>query len=119
MNMAENKELFTQISQLIQESKQKLAISVNAEMSALYWNVGKLIKTNVLNNARAEYGKQIIKKLSLSLSQAYGKGWSEKQLQHCLRSAEVFTDAQIFSALRRKLSWTHIKTIMYIKSNHE
>gem|GEM_PF-7056539 len=36
--------------------------------------------------------------------------WSEKQLRHCLRFAETFEDEKIVSALRRALSWTHIKT---------
>ena len=43
----------------------------------------------------------------------YGKGWSEKQLRHCLHFAETFPDEQIVSALRRQLSWIHIKTHMY------
>ena len=35
----------------------------------------------------------------------YGSGWSEKQLRHCMRAAEVFPDEAILSALRRELSW--------------
>jgi hypothetical protein len=41
-----------------------------------------------------------------------GKGWSAKQLRHCLRAAEPLFEDQIVSALRRQLSWTHIKTIV-------
>jgi len=35
-------------------------------------------------------------------------------LRHCLRFAEIFPDEAIVSALRRQLSWTHIRTLMYI-----
>lgn len=45
----------------------------------------------------------------------YGKGWSEQQLRHCIRAAEVFPDESIFSALRRELSWTHLKMLMYVE----
>jgi hypothetical protein len=31
-----------------------------------------------------------------------------------MRAAEVFPDEEILSALRRELSWTHLKTLMYI-----
>lgn len=31
-----------------------------------------------------------------------------------MRAAEVFPDEGILSALRRELSWTHLKTLMYI-----
>ena len=48
------------------------------------------------------------------LTQAYGKGWSERQLRHCLYFVETFPDEQIVSALRRQLTWTHIKTLMYL-----
>ncbi len=109
-----NQGLFAEIRNLIAESKQRVAVSVNAELSMLYWNIGKRIKTDILNNERAGYGQQILKKLSKTLIEEYGKGWSEKQLQHCLRSAETFPDEEFFSTLRRQLSWTHIKTIMYL-----
>lgn len=37
-----------------------------------------------------------------------------KNLRHMLRFAEAFPQAEIVSALRRQLSWTHIKTLIYI-----
>jgi hypothetical protein len=77
------------------------------------WQVGEHIHTEILQGQRAEYGKQIIATLSQKLTKTYGKGWSEKQLRHCLHFAETFPDQQIVSALRRQLSWTHIKTLMY------
>ncbi|MHA6830688.1 DUF1016 N-terminal domain-containing protein [Ralstonia pseudosolanacearum] len=43
----------------------------------------------------------------------YGKGWSEKQLRHCLRLAETFPDEAMLSALQRALSWNHIKALIY------
>ncbi len=106
--------LFQEIRQLIDVAKQRAAIAINAEITILYWQVGKRIQTEVLQGQRAEYGKQIIVSLSQQLTQTYGKGWSEKQLRHCLHFAETFPDEQIVSTLRRELSWTHIKTLMYI-----
>jgi hypothetical protein len=110
-----NSALFADIRQLIEQSRQKVAVTVNAEMSMLYWHIGKRIKEDVLQNKRAEYGKQILSTLSSQLTREYGKGWSEKQLRHCLRTAETFPDKEIFSALRRKLSWTHIKSPKNLK----
>lgn len=76
--------------------------------------MGHRIHTEILQGQRAEYGKQIIATLSQQLTQAYGRGWSANQLRHCLHFAETFPDEQIVSALRRQLSWTHIKTLIYI-----
>ena len=48
------------------------------------------------------------------LTEKYGKGWSLQQLRHCLRAAEAFPDEQIVYALRIQLSWTHIRTLIFI-----
>jgi predicted nuclease of restriction endonuclease-like (RecB) superfamily len=109
----EGNHLFHEIRQLIDTAKQRAAVAINAEITMLYWQVGKRIKTEVLQGQRGEYGKQIIVSLSIQLTQTYGKGWGEKQLRHCLRLAETFPNDQIISALRRQLSWTHIKSLMY------
>lgn len=107
--------LFSEIKQLIEETKQAIALSVNAGITLLYWNVGNKINKDILDNKRAEYGKEIIISLSQSLTEEYGKGWGEKQLRHCLRFAETFPDTTILYALSRELSWTHFRTLMYLK----
>jgi predicted nuclease of restriction endonuclease-like (RecB) superfamily len=107
-------QLFQEIRQLIDTAKGRAAATINAEITILYWQVGKSIQNEVLKGERAEYGKQIIASLSKQLTQAYGRGWSEKQLRHCLHFADTFPNEQIVSTLRRELSWTHIKTLMYI-----
>lgn len=106
--------LFQEIRQLIDAAKQRAAVAVNAELTLLYWHIGKRIQTEVLQGQRGEYGTQAIATLSRQLTQTYGKGWSEKQLRHCLHFAETFPDETIVSALRRQLTWTHFKTLMYI-----
>ncbi|MBC5836698.1 PDDEXK nuclease domain-containing protein [Flavobacterium muglaense] len=108
-------ELFNAINQLINEAKTRVAITANAETTVLNWKVGVYINDFVLQQNRAEYGKQIIANLSLLLTQNIGSGWSSKHLLHCLRSAETFSEKQILSAVQRQLSWTHLKTISYEK----
>jgi hypothetical protein len=58
-NEIEHNPLFVSIKGLIEESKQQVAIAVNATMTALYWKVGKRINDEVLGNERAEYGKKL------------------------------------------------------------
>ncbi|MBI2135593.1 hypothetical protein HYU06_00815 [Candidatus Woesearchaeota archaeon] len=106
--------IFQHIKQLITNARNNVAIAINSELSLLYWQIGKKIKTDILKDKRAEYGEKIIEDLSKRLTFEYGRGWSEKQLRHCLRTAETFPDEEIFSALRRELTWTHIKALMYI-----
>jgi len=106
--------LFTEVKTLIQTAKQQAAVAVNAELSLLYWQVGKRIADEVLHGERAEYGKQIIKALAEQLTHSVGKGWSAQQLRHCLRFAETFPDQKIVSTVWRQLSWSHLKQLVYI-----
>lgn len=106
----------SEIKQLIDESRKQVAVQVNSTMTMLYWNIGRRIKEEVLQDKRAEYGKQVIANLSKELTLEYGKGWSEQQLRHCLRIAETFLDDKILYALSIELSWTHIRALMFVEN---
>ncbi len=92
--------LFADIARLITESKASVAQTVNSALTMLYWKIGSRINQDVLQHKRADYGTQVILNLSQKLTTNYGKGWSEKQLRHCLRSAETFPEEQILYASR-------------------
>ena len=79
--------LFNDIRELIDNSRQRFVVAVNAELTLLYWNIGKKINDHILGNERAEYGKQIVASLARQLTEEYGKGWGEQQIRHSLRSA--------------------------------
>src|SRR5690606_923975 len=100
--------------QLIEQSRRNVAVSVNAEMTMLYWKIGNTINTSVLQNERAAYGKQVVAALAQKLHIEYGRGWSEKQLRQCLRFAESFQDEQIVYTLCRQLTWSHLRMIMFM-----
>jgi phosphoribosylformimino-5-aminoimidazole carboxamide ribonucleotide (ProFAR) isomerase len=69
----------------------------------LHWQIGVRIKEDVLFNQRAEYGKQVVKNLSEKLTEKYGRGWSDRQLLHCIRAAYTFSEEQIVYALRTQI----------------
>ena len=104
--------LVSEIKTLIEQSKQQLSVTVNATMSILYWQIGKRIKQDVLNNSRAGYGEQIMQSLSAQLTELYGSGWSKRQLHHCIRFVEIIPDYQIVHTLCTQLSWSHIRLII-------
>lgn len=82
--------LYGNIAELIKQAKTRVAITANAELTLLNWTVGKSVNDFILQGNRAPYGKQILVKLSELLIENYGKGWSDKQLMHCIRAAESF-----------------------------
>ncbi len=107
-------QIFDKIAGLIEQARKKVATTINSEMVLLYWNIGKTIKEEIIKSDRAEYGKQIVNALSSQLTQRYGKGFSEKSLWHIVKFYETYP---ILSAMQRELqglSWTHIKSIIYL-----
>jgi predicted nuclease of restriction endonuclease-like (RecB) superfamily len=106
--------LVADVRALIEEAREQTAREVNSALVSLYWHIGNRILNDILKNRRAEYGEQIVSALGRQLLFEYGPGFSEKSLRHMLRFAEAFPDVQIVSALRRQLSWTHFKEIIYI-----
>lgn len=107
--------LLIDIRRMIDAARTRAAAAVNAELTLLYWHIGRRIRDDVLRGERAGYGQQVLAALARQLTAEYGRGWSEQQLRHCMRAAEVFPDEAILSALRRELSWTHLKALMYVE----
>lgn len=109
--------LFDKISGLIEQARRKVAITINQEMVMLYWDIGKTIKEEVMKSKRAEYGEKIVNSLSSQLIDRYGKGFSSQNLWFMVRLYETYP---ILYALRREfkgLSWTHIRTLLFIKDD--
>ncbi|UXC28774.1 DUF1016 N-terminal domain-containing protein [Aliarcobacter butzleri] len=52
MNNITNNKLFEQIKNLIEQTKNNVAIAVNSSLTMMYWNIGKLINDEILNNKR-------------------------------------------------------------------
>lgn len=57
--------LFNEIEQIIINNKNEVAYQVNNALVNTYFNIGKIIVENEQNgNIRAEYGKEVLIKLS-------------------------------------------------------
>ena len=112
---AENN-LFIQLSQLIEQSKQQVAIQANSSVTILFWQIGNRINQNILQNKRADYAKQIVSTLSTQLKERYGNNFELRNLRRMMQFAEQFTDPQIVVPLSRQLSWSHFVELLPLKT---
>ncbi len=87
-------------------------MAVNIELTALYWRIGKRIRTEVLRTERAAYGEKIVATLSRQLVAEFGRGYAEKNLRRMIQFAEAFADEQIVATLWRQLSWSHFRELL-------
>ncbi|MBC8140294.1 MAG: hypothetical protein H7Y38_02500 [Armatimonadetes bacterium] len=66
-----NLSILLDLRELVSSARERVAATANTELTMLYWRIGKRVRTEILKDARAEYGKQIVSTL---LGQLY---------QHC------------------------------------
>jgi predicted nuclease of restriction endonuclease-like (RecB) superfamily len=109
-----SRSLLGDLRQLIEAARERTARAVNSSLVTMYWQIGKRIREDVLQNQRASYGEEIVYALSRQLTAEYGRGFTRANLFHMIRFAEVFPDEQIVNALRSQLSWTHFRELLSI-----
>ncbi|WP_422677713.1 DUF1016 N-terminal domain-containing protein [Billgrantia campisalis] len=95
--------LVTELSELIDGARQRAAVSVNAELTLLYWRIGHRINRELLKEQRASYGEQVMAKLAKELTKLYGRGWSKRNLANMCQFAQCYPKLEIVQALSAKL----------------
>jgi len=108
--------LFAEISALIEYTRGVVASQANYALTLLFWKIGKRVNEEVLQNQRADYGKQIVVTLARQLMEKYGRNFEEKNLRRMLQFAEQFADEGIVGPLARQLSWSHFLMLLPLKS---
>jgi len=98
-------ELLHAIRQTINLGKERAAQAVERELVRTKWEMGKLILEHILHNKdRANYGQQVLKKLSRDLSM------SHTELGYMLEFARAYP----ISRPAGKLSWGHYQALLRI-----
>ena len=82
MKHLQNKEIFKQVVDLLQQARQQVLRTVNSTMVYTYFEIGRVIVEEEQNGKdREEYGKHILKGLSEELTKEFGRGFSIRNLE--------------------------------------
>jgi len=108
--------LFTDIKELIINSRNRVYATVNTEMLNLYWSIGKVIMEIQQGNERASYGETVLEKLSEKLTNEFGKGFSPRNLRTMRKFYNIYP---IWKTVSSKLSWSHYLEIIKIEEEHK
>jgi predicted nuclease of restriction endonuclease-like (RecB) superfamily len=90
-------------------------------MVEAYWLIGRRIVLEEQNGqSRAEYGKQIIKEVSLALTEEFGVGFSVTNIKNFRSFYQIFSDYQIGQAVPDLfglplLSWSHYERLIRVE----
>lgn len=109
-------DIFADVQSIIEQTRKYAYQAINVAMVRRNWLLGKRIADEELQSAdRAEYGKEVIRRLSDYLTRQYGKGFTKSNLYQFVQFYKLFPD--IFHAVSGKsqiLSWTHYRNLLRI-----
>jgi len=88
--------LFDRVATILEQARGNVVRAVNTNMVLAYWLIGREIVMELQGGKRrAEYGKQVVEHLSSRLTERYGKGFSEENLQLFRRFYRVYSERVI------------------------
>lgn len=92
------------IVELLNAARQAAARNVNSLMTATYWEIGRrIVEAEQNGKRRAGYGEQLIERLSLDLTQQFGRGFSSQNLWQMRQFFETWGMDQILQTLSGEL----------------
>ena len=100
-------ELLADVRTLVEQARDGTARAVNSALVLLYRSIGHRIRRDILQDKRADYGKQILGTLSHELAAQCGRGFTCGNLTRMVGLTEVFPYQEIVGALSRHLGWSH------------
>ena len=110
-------DMYNEISDIIINNKNKMIYQVNNILVETNFMIGKVIIENEQKgNIRAEYGKEILRKLSKKLTDKFGSGFSRTGLQNMRLFYYKYKNCQ---PLAGNLSWSHYCYLIYIEDDDE
>lgn len=109
--------ILNDVQKIIEVSQKEAYRSVNTILSQRNWLIGyRIAEEELAGEKRAEYGANIIKKLSKVLTEKYGKGFTKTNLYSFYSFYKYFPE--IFHTACGKslicLSWSHYRTLLQV-----
>ena len=129
-----NDQFVHDISNILEQARQRAKTAVNLSMVYAYYEIGKrIVLEEQQGEQRAAYGQQVLSELSRYLTSQFGKGFSVANLKNIRQFYLVYSNDQIGETVfsqsvnlptvdnGRKfyLSWSHYLKLMRIENEDE
>ena len=130
--------MFSGVAGLLEEARRTSARAVNSIMTATYWEIGRrIVDYEQRGKSKADYGKQVIDRLAVDLTERFGRGFRRSNLfqirafylayPNILQTASAKSEAQIVQTVSGQLSlkdvsarfplpWSHYVRLMSVKN---
>ena len=109
--------LITDIGALLKQGRQQAATSVNTILVQTYWLIGQyVVEYEQQGHEKAEYGSQLLDRISKDLTMAHGTGFSRSNVFYMRK---LYLNFPICETLSHKLTWSHYFEILKSDSDLE
>ena len=133
----ENIKIFNEIIELLKNAREEVKKTIDNTMTYTYYEIGRrIVEEEQSGKERAEYGKEIIKKLSTLLTNEFGRGFSKSNIEQMRKFYLIYSKAQTVSGELRNdeknnsaltinngkrldLSWSHYLFLMRLEELEE
>lgn len=117
-------QIISDIQYILRQARQSAYQSMNQTMVKAYWLVGRrIVEGDQEGEAKAIYGKEVLKNLSSALQEEFGKGFSVDNLENMRRFYLAFPISETVSRKLEfpdfQLSWSHYQILARIKDKEE
>ncbi|MCT4637140.1 MAG: PDDEXK nuclease domain-containing protein [Bacteroidales bacterium] len=128
LNTSNYNNLLLEISNILTDAKSSVARTVNKTIVVTNWHIGKyIVEYEFKGKDRAEYGTQLLKRLSNDLTNKFGRGYSWRNLYNMKEFYKKFQILQTssakfnnkISASFSKLTWSHYVRLLSINDEDE
>ena len=109
---SEYQDLLHHVGETLENGRAKAVAAVNSAVGATYWEIGRdIVEFEQAGSVKAEYGTELLKRLSRDLTDAYGKGFSHSNLVYMRKLYLTYPKSQTLSDF---LSWSQYIELLKI-----
>ena len=117
--------VLSEVAALLEAARRSAARSVNAVMTATYWQIGRrLVEVEQDGEGKAEYGERLVERLSQDLTARFGRGFGRSNLFQMRAFYIAYTQkVQTLSGQLDTLSalfplpWSHYVKLLSVQSD--
>lgn len=108
-------DLICQIRSILNDGRKTAILQVDNILVQTYWRIGKyIVNYEQLGHKKAEYGANLLSKISKDLNSKQSRGFSRSNLQYM---RQLFIKYPICQTLSGKLSWSHYIELLSISDD--
>ena len=106
--------LYDSVREILANARKRAFSAINFAMVESYWLIGQqIVEHEQHGEARADYGKGLLKELAAKLTTDFGKGFDERELR---KMRQFYMEFKKRDTLRPELTWSHYRRLISVEN---